>query len=155
MNRTLIFVWLITLFLSACAPAATPAPAATTLSTLESPPSWFGAGTSTTRSLSAGEPYAFDEAGNITGDLPKDQVTCTLRIWICDDKIFKQKVINQGAGERCPDSLQFSHAPQTKVDCAKWDEAKRTKDPCDPLVDADCDGVTNDLDEWPLDFYRQ
>ena len=68
--------------------------------------------------------------------------------------IIKQKVVNTDAGEKCPDSLHFSRAPTTKVCCAKWDEAKRTKTPCDPMVDADCDGVANDADEYPLDFSR-
>lgn len=83
----------------------------------------------------------------------KDYVTCTLRCWICGDTMFKQKVI--GPGEECPESLHFSHGAQIPVDCGKWEEAKRTKNPCDPLVDADCDGAANDVDEWPLDFYKQ
>jgi hypothetical protein len=32
------------------------------------------------------------------------------------------------------------------VCCDEWERAKLSKSPCDPLVDADCDGTLNDED---------
>jgi hypothetical protein len=120
------------------------------------PPPWFAADSTCqlteTSAQSRGDPHSFDSTGKSTGLLPQGQVTCVLEIQVCGDMIVKQKVVNNNAGEKCPDSLHFSRAPTMKVCCAKWNEAKRTKQPCDPLADMDCDGATNTVDEYPLDF---
>jgi hypothetical protein len=130
-----------------------------TLPQVNAPPPWYVSDSTCqlteTSAQSRGDPHAFDGAGNSTGLLPQGQVTCLLQVQVCGDMITKQKVVNTNAGEKCPDSLHFSRAPVMKVCCAKWDEAKRTKMPCDPMVDADCDGVVNDADEYLLDFSRQ
>jgi hypothetical protein len=122
-------------------------------------PPWFAADSSCqltdTNAQSRGDPHSFDSAGKSTGLLPQGQVTCVLEIQVCGDMIVKSKLINTSAGEKCPESLHFSYAPRTKVCCAKWNEAKRTKSPCDPLTDMDCDGAVNTVDTYPLDFTKQ
>ena len=125
----------------------------------KAPPPWFAADSTCqlteTSAQSRGGKHSYDSAGKSTGLLPQGRVTCRLEIQVCGDMIVNQKVVNTNAGEKCPDSLHFSRAPTTKVCCAKWNEAKRTKQPCDPLVDMDCDGATNDVDEYSLDFTQQ
>ena len=108
-----------------------------------------------TSAQSRGDQHSFDSTGKSTGLLPQGQVTCVLEIQVCSDMIVKSKVVNTTVGEKCPDSLHYSRAPNTKVCCPKWEEAKRTKSPCDPLTDIDCDGAVNAVDEYPLDFTRQ
>jgi len=131
---------------------------AATPTRVQAAPPWFAADSSCqfteTSAQSRGDPHSFDSAGKSTGLLPQGQVTCVLEIQVCADMIIKSKVVNTAAHEPCPDSLHYSRAPQTKVCCAKWNEAKRTKSPCDPLTDMDCDGVVNTVDEYPLDFTR-
>ena len=123
----------------------------------KTPPPWFapdpGCEMRETSVFSEGSPWAFDSDGHNTELLSDGQVTCILEIQICGDTIFKQQVI--GPGEDCPESLHFSHAPPTQVCCTKWEEAKLTGSPCDPLKDADCDGTANDMDTYPLDFSQQ
>jgi hypothetical protein len=144
-----------------CAPGAGTSSSAGTPTSprVNAPPSWFASDAACqfteTSAQSRGDPHSFDSTGKSTGLLPQDQVTCLLEIQVCGDMLVKQKVVNTTAGEKCPDSLHFSYAPATQVCCAKWKEAKRTKTPCDPLVDADCDGAANDADTYPLDFSRQ
>jgi hypothetical protein len=122
-------------------------------------PPWFVADSSCqmteTSAQSRGDPHSFDSAGKSTGLLPSGQTTCVLEIQLCADMIVKSKLINTSAGEKCPESLHFSYAPRTKVCCAKWNVAKQTKSPCDPMTDMDCDGALNTVDTWPLDFTRQ
>ena len=125
----------------------------------QSPPPWLAADPATcqlteTSAQSRGDPHSYDSAGNSTGLLPQGQVTCVLEIQACADMIVKQKVVNTSAGEKCPVYLHYSYAPTTQVCCAAWNEAKESKSPCDPLEDMDCDGVANDLDQYPLDFLK-
>lgn len=123
----------------------------------KTPPPWFvpdaACQMTETSVLSEGSPRAYDRKGNPTELLPEGKVTCVLDIQICGDTIFKQHVIE--GSENCPESLHFSYASPTQVCCAKWDEAKLTGSPCNPLRDADCDGVANDADAYPLDFSQQ
>ncbi len=132
---------------------------ATTPARLTTAPPWFTADSSCqfteTSAQSRGDPHSFDSAGKSTGLLPQGQVTCVLEIQVCADMLFKSKVVNTAAREPCPDNLHYSRAPNTKVCCAKWNESKRTKSPCDPLTDIDCDGAVNTVDEYPLDYARQ
>ena len=102
--------------------------------------------------LSEGSPWSFDSEGNTTGLLSDDRITCVLEIMVCGDTIFKQQVIE--ADQDCPAYLHYSYAPPTQVCCDKWNEAKTTGSPCDPLQDADCDGLSNDIDTFPLDFAK-
>lgn len=121
-------------------------------------PPWFKSDTQCelekTNSLSWGVSLAYDNSGKIIGSLPDGKVTCALSYTICGDSFFKQQVIDTGKAT-CPESLHFSRAPEIDVCCAAWREAKRTKRPCDPLVDSDCDGVPNHSDNYPLDVTRR
>jgi len=127
-------------------------------SDVKTPPPWFVPDSTCqmreTTASSEGSPYAFDSMGNTTKLLPDGQVTCVLEIQICGDTIFKQQVINVDS-EDCPASLHYSYAPSVQACCDKWDEAKQTGSPCNPLEDADCDAVVNDSDAYPLDFSKQ
>ena len=133
------------------------APAPSESNAIISPPSWFAPDAACqmteTSVLSEGSQWAFDRKGNMTELLPDGKATCVLEIQVCGDTIFKQQVVE--SSESCPESLHFSYAPPTQVCCAKWDEAKQTGSPCNPLKDADCDGVENDADVYPLDFSLQ
>jgi len=100
---------------------------------------------------SGGSPYRHDDRGKITGSLPSGQVTCNLTYYICGDSFFKSKIINVDKGEHCPDSLSYKAIPNQTVCCDAWAEANRTKMPCDPVVDSDCDGVPNQVDDFPVD----
>jgi len=102
---------------------------------------------------SEGSPWAFDKQGNTTELLPDGQVTCVLEIQVCGDTIFKQQVVETDEG--CPEYYHYSYAPPTAVCCELWEEAKLTDTPCNPLKDADCDGITNESDTFPLDFSQQ
>jgi len=101
-------------------------------------------------SSSKGSPYAYDEFGNLGDALPDGQTTCVLEIHICGDMIFKQQVINSDA-EDCPDYLDYNVVPDIQVCCPEWQKAKQSGVPCNPLEDADCDGVSNQDDNYPLD----
>ncbi len=120
-------------------------------------PPWFGPSsqceTVATTATSWGVAYAYDAKGKSVGSLPEGKVTCGLNFEICGDYFFKQKVIETGR-ETCPESLHFSSVPPTYVCCAEWNNAKQSRNPCDPLLDADCDGVPNDVDDRPLDPNR-
>ena len=102
---------------------------------------------------SQGSPYAYDSAGNLIELLPDGQVTCVLDIHICGDTIFKQQVINVET-EDCPEYLNYASVPDIKVCCDEWEKAKQSSSPCNPLEDADCDGVSNLEDAYPLDYLQ-
>ena len=123
----------------------------------QSPPEWFseveGCTSQKTSVRSEGSPWAFDSQGYTTELLSDGQITCVLEIQICGYTIFKQQVID--AGDECPAYLHYSYAPPTPVCCSTWDESKQSGSPCDPLQDADCDGVSNDEDPYPLDFSQR
>lgn len=94
---------------------------------------------------SGGSPYKYDEEGSPRGLLPSGYVTCTFFFYVCGDPFFKGREINVNAGDRCPD-WQLTYR---EICCDKWEEAKRTKQPCDVRLDADCDGMPNAEDDRP------
>ena len=102
--------------------------------------------------LSEGSPWGFDAEGNTTELLEDGRITCVLRVQVCGDSIFKQQVI--GEGEECPAGLHYSAAPPVDVCCDAWDAARQSGSPCDPLQDADCDGLANEADDYLLDAGR-
>jgi len=101
-------------------------------------------------SASKGSPYAYDQFGNLGEALPDGQITCVLEIHICGDTIFKQQLINSET-EDCPQFLDYNVVPDIQVCCTEWQKAKQSGAPCNPLEDADCDGVSNQDDNFPLD----
>jgi hypothetical protein len=119
------------------------------------PPPWFGETASCQSELttvsSETSNWKLDASGSTLIRLPTGMVTCSLKLEICGDAIVKNLVIIQTAGEICPLAYQAEAAPPTKVCCALWEAAKETKEPCDPLLDADCDGKLNPDDDYLLD----
>lgn len=97
---------------------------------------------------SGGSPYRYDEKGNVQGLFPSGGLrTCNMVYYICLDKFFKGKVINVNAGDKCPEwNVEYR-----EICCDRWVEAKRKKSPCNPMLDSDCDGVSNDEDDYPTD----
>lgn len=94
--------------------------------------------------------YRYDASGNLGEDLwDTGLATCGLWITICGDRIFKSKVINTDAKETCPENLSWQSVPQGMVCCDEWKRAKQSKNPCDPLADIDCDGISNQEDDTP------
>ena len=96
---------------------------------------------------SGGSPYQYDEKGSSKDLFPSGSgyITCTFNYYVCGDHFFKGKVINVNAGEKCPEwNVEYR-----EICCDKWEEAKRTKQPCDVMLDADCDGMPNAEDDRP------
>ncbi len=84
-------------------------------------------------------------------------VTCHEKIFTCQGWVEKPVVITPGNGEDCPDKYAyFGVPPDTPInlDCNKFEEARKTHQPCDPTNDFDCDGVPDDQDDYPLDRSR-
>lgn len=103
-----------------------------------------------TQAFARGDFYRYDAAGNIVGDLfGTDRVTCILRILVCGDTIFKGAEIDVRGN--CPPGFDESSVPSTMVCCDDWNRAKQSRQPCDPLTDADCDGISNQEDASPVE----
>ncbi len=79
----------------------------------------------------------------------RGKATCALFLYICGDRIFKGKEINLDIDEPCPPELKSQAYTGQPVCCDEWNQAKKTKSPCNPLSDADCDGVNNQADSTP------
>lgn len=117
----------------------------------QSDPPWFDAGKNCrsewwTQSSASGHPLV------VQGQIKEGYAKCVSYLSICGDDLTKVWVINRAAGEECP--WDIMSIPQRKVCCDAWWEAKRAKIPCDPVVDADCDGTPNEKDDYPLDPNR-
>lgn len=79
------------------------------------------------------------------------EASCSRQILVCGDMIRTDKRYNSSQGETCP----FVEGQRTAIAfredgamvcCDEWQKAKQSKSPCDPLADADCDGIPNDDD---------
>jgi len=79
------------------------------------------------------------------------EASCSRQILVCGDLIRTDKTYNTTQGEKCPwgegrgTSIAYREDGGT-VCCDEWVKAKQSKSPCDPLADADCDGIPNDDD---------
>ena len=79
------------------------------------------------------------------------EASCSRQILVCGDTIRTDKTYNTKQGEKCPwvegtgTSIAYREDGGT-VCCDEWVKAKQSKAPCDPLADADCDGIPNDDD---------
>lgn len=124
----------------------------------KSSPSWFEIDPKCrmdeSMASSKGSPYAYDPEGNLKELLPDGKTTCVLEIRVCGDTIFKQQVIDD-ASQDCPDSLHYLSVPSVSICCDEWEAAKQSASPCNPMIDADCDGVQNNDDAHPLDYSIQ
>jgi hypothetical protein len=86
----------------------------------------------------------------LISDMTTGEASCSRQVVACSDKIRTDWHYNY-KDAKCPWSDQATISRREDgavVCCAAWDEAKRSKSPCDPLADADCDGIPNvdDLD---------
>ena len=73
------------------------------------------------------------------------ETDCYVRIKVCGLDL-KQNTVNP-LGTICPSRSDFA---QPIVCCDEFNKAVASKQPCDPMQDADCDGVPNDKDPDPL-----
>lgn len=87
-------------------------------------------------------------------DMNTGDAKCSRDIIVCSDSISSVSFYNPYKdGGRCPwadgTTLAFREdgAP---VCCEEWEKAKLSASPCDPRVDADCDGIPNDEDAETL-----
>ncbi len=96
--------------------------------------------------------FSYDASGKISENLwDTGLATCALWINVCGDTIFKSKMINTKAGESCPANLNWKSVALVTVCCDNWKRAKQSNSPCNPLTDADCDGVDNQEDDSPTE----
>ncbi len=96
--------------------------------------------------------YRYDASGKIVQSLwDTGLATCHVTLRICGDKIFKSKEINTDRGERCPPEFDGYSYSNLYVCCDEWKRAKHTNNPCNPLTDADCDGIANQEDSTPTE----
>jgi hypothetical protein len=76
------------------------------------------------------------------------EASCSRQILVCGDSIRSDKQYNS-TSEKCPwadgPTIAFRE-DGAEVCCDEWEKAKQSKAPCDPLADADCDGILNDDD---------
>lgn len=90
----------------------------------------------------------------IITDMTKGEAKCSRSLSACGDDLGGSAIYNPYS-DTCPftrkpgSQLAFSK-PGPGVCCAEWEKAKRSKVPCDPLLDADCDGIPNQEDIEPL-----
>lgn len=73
------------------------------------------------------------------------ETDCYLNIYVCGFEL-KRNTKNP-LGTRCPEAKDFA---QPTICCDEFDKAVKSKQPCDPMQDADCDGIPNDKDGDPL-----
>ena len=87
-------------------------------------------------------------------DMTTGEATCSRQILVCGDSVRTDKRYNFNRGERCPwggnRAAIASREDGMPVCCDEWEKAKLSKSPCDPLADADCDGIPNDDDPETL-----
>jgi hypothetical protein len=75
----------------------------------------------------------------------RNETDCFLYIHICSFHLNRKTIVPLGT--HCPVAKDFA-APT--ICCDEFDKAVKTKQPCDPMQDADCDGLPNDTDPDPL-----
>lgn len=90
-------------------------------------------------------PYVFADGSIVLGSNGK-KVRCRLVISICGMSLVREKIIEAGSGESCFDAKSVS---RPFICCSVWKSNIGSKN-CNPLIDADCDGIPNDLDDDPL-----
>jgi hypothetical protein len=97
----------------------------------------------------AAQPVSIYLTGNIR-DMQTGEAACERTILVCGDSLKSEVVYNSNTAS-CPWAEGSRAALASREDgapvcCDDWERAKVSKDPCDPLADADCDGVPNDED---------
>jgi hypothetical protein len=75
----------------------------------------------------------------------RNETDCYLYIHICSFHLNRKTIVPFGT--KCPVAKDFA-APT--FCCDEFDKAVKSKQPCDPMQDANCDGIPNDTDPDPL-----
>jgi hypothetical protein len=84
--------------------------------------------------------------GYFVGRLDLNMIICERTFQACG-RTWRRRIgpLRNQAGVCPPCPIPFP-----ELCCGSWTEAERTKEPCDPAVDADCDGVSNEQDADPF-----
>lgn len=137
------------------------------------PPDWFDTGSCDGESESVTPWVGTQTVDNEDRPLPPGQVWCHANYLLCGDdfpvyrhpyrvQAIKKVTIdvaawnnnyNQAATDACQSFFdEHTNAPATKICCDKWEQAtdNNLAGSCNPLEDADCDGITNYQDPFPL-----
>ncbi|MDQ2975712.1 MAG: hypothetical protein M3R69_09920 [Acidobacteriota bacterium] len=72
---------------------------------------------------------------------------CFLWIQLPACNFFLSRKTTVPLATKCPEAKDFAHPTFC---CDEFKKAVKTKQPCDPMQDADCDGLPNDTDPDPL-----
>jgi hypothetical protein len=86
-------------------------------------------------------------------DLTSGEASCSRQIVVCGDEMRSDRKYNYKQGGKCPwaeGTTITQRMDGGAVCCDEWKSAKLAKTPCDPLADADCDGIPNDDDVEPM-----
>jgi len=75
----------------------------------------------------------------------RKETDCSFYLHVCSLVIKRNSVESLGA--KCLEAKDFA---QPVICCDEFNKAVKTKQPCDPMKDADCDGLPNDTDPDPL-----
>ena len=70
---------------------------------------------------------------------------CYFRLDVCILHLSRKTIVPLGT--KCPEAKDFA---QPTICCDEFNKAVKSKQPCDPMEDADCDGIPNDKDDDPL-----
>jgi hypothetical protein len=75
----------------------------------------------------------------------KNETDCSFYLHVCSLELRRNT--KGPLGTKCHEAKDFA---QPVICCDEFNTAVKTKQPCDPMQDADCDGLPNDTDEDPL-----
>jgi hypothetical protein len=76
----------------------------------------------------------------------RNEKDCSLYIQVCSLHLNRKTIVPL-LGSKCPDGKDLT---QPTICCDEFDKAVKSKQPCDPMQDADCDRIPNDTDPDPL-----
>ena len=100
-------------------------------------PPWFDTGG---KCLSKQRTYVYVNGNPTSSSDPTRD--CHVYIKVCSLELNRRF-----RAKECPESKDFA---QPTFCCDEFDKAVKSKQPCDPMQDADCDGIPNDKDDNPL-----
>jgi hypothetical protein len=76
-------------------------------------------------------------------------------VWYCTGLLYRHKVVEKrphtDVCEQFFQEVGASLGDGTKICCDLLEQARKSKKPCDPGIDLDCDGVPNQYDDFPFD----
>ncbi|MFN2531928.1 MAG: hypothetical protein ABR555_11575 [Pyrinomonadaceae bacterium] len=103
---------------------------------------WFNPGKNC---LFKPKPYHY-YARNIYID--REQRGCEEVLLVCNAKFVRQSTVARDPG--CPEAFWPDPKDGDEVCCEEFEKAVKSKQPCDPSKDADCDGIPNENDSDPF-----